>query len=63
MTTVTALLTNKAYGFPARGARRRMKAPILACIHVTGNRRTAANPDRSTRGPSADGSPVRRRPA
>lgn len=46
MTTVTALLTNKAYGFPTRGARRRVKAPILACIHITGNRRTAANPDR-----------------
>ena len=46
MTTVTALLTNKAYGFPTRGAQRRVKAPILACIHITGNRRTAANPDR-----------------
>jgi LysM repeat protein len=46
VTTVTALLTNKAYGFPTRGARRRVTAPILACIHITGNRRTAANPDR-----------------
>lgn len=46
MSTVTALLTNKAYGFPRRGATRRTKAPILACIHITGNRRTAANPDR-----------------
>ncbi|MGK2851897.1 MAG: N-acetylmuramoyl-L-alanine amidase [Candidatus Limnocylindrales bacterium] len=46
MTTVTAPLTNKAYGFPTRGARRRVKAPTLACIHITGNRRTAANPDR-----------------
>jgi LysM repeat protein len=46
VTTVTALLTNKAYGFPTRGAPRRIKAPILACIHITGNRRTAANPDR-----------------
>ena len=46
MTTVTAHLTNKAYGFPTRGAGRRVKAPILACIHITGNRRTAANPDR-----------------
>ena len=46
MTTVTAHLTNKAYGYPTRGAGRRIKAPILACIHITGNRRTAANPDR-----------------
>ncbi len=46
MTTVTAHLTNKAYGYPTRGAGRRVKAPILACIHITGNRRTAANPDR-----------------
>ena len=46
MTTVTAHLTNKAYGYPTRGAARRIKAPILACIHITGNRRTAANPDR-----------------
>jgi hypothetical protein len=46
VTTVTALLTNKAYGYPTRGAGRRVKAPILACIHITGNRRTAANPDR-----------------
>ncbi|HSW41779.1 MAG TPA: N-acetylmuramoyl-L-alanine amidase [Patescibacteria group bacterium] len=46
MSTVTALLTNKAYGYPTRGAARRIKAPILACIHITGNRRTAANPDR-----------------
>jgi N-acetylmuramoyl-L-alanine amidase len=46
MKVVTALLTNKAYGYPRRGAQRRVTAPILACIHITGNRRTAANPDR-----------------
>lgn len=46
VTVVTAHLTNRAYGFPTRGARRRVKAPILACLHITGNRRTAANPDR-----------------
>lgn len=46
MTILTSHLTNKAYGFPARGAKRRVMAPILACIHITGNRRTAANPDR-----------------
>lgn len=46
MITVTALLTNQAYGFPTRGARRRISAPILACIHITGNSRTAAYSDR-----------------
>ncbi|MEO8463250.1 MAG: LysM domain-containing protein [Chloroflexota bacterium] len=46
MTIVAAHLTNKAYGFPTRGAQRRVKAPILACIHITGNRRTAAYTDR-----------------
>ena len=46
MTTVTALLTNKAYGYPTWGATPRTEAPILACIHITGKRRTAANPDR-----------------
>jgi LysM repeat protein len=46
MRIVAAHLTNKAYGFPRRGAGRRIKAPMLACIHITGNRRTAANPDR-----------------
>ena len=46
MTTVTAHLTNKAYGFPTRGAPRRIKAPILACVHITGNGPTAADPDR-----------------
>ncbi len=46
MTTVTALLTNKAYGYPTRGARRRRKPTILACIHITGNRRSAGDPDR-----------------
>ena len=37
MTTVTALLTNKAYGYPTRGARRRRKPTILACLHQTAN--------------------------
>jgi hypothetical protein len=40
VTTITALLTNKAYGFPSRGASRRVTAPILACIHITGGRAT-----------------------
>ena len=37
MTAVTALLTNKAYGYPTRGARRRRTPTILACLHQTGN--------------------------
>jgi hypothetical protein len=38
MTTITALLTNKAYGYPTRGAaRRRRKPTILACLHQTSN--------------------------
>lgn len=31
------LLTNKAYGFPTRGAKRRIKPTALACIHITDN--------------------------
>jgi hypothetical protein len=66
---VTALLTNGAYGYP-RGAARRRKPVILACLHQTANRATAmqernyANRAHST-GPSAtayidkDGSIVR----
>lgn len=46
MTIHTAHLTNQAYGFPAQGAARRAEAPVLACIHITGNRRTAAYADR-----------------
>lgn len=30
-------LTNKAYGFPQRGDKRRIKPIALACIHITGN--------------------------
>ena len=45
MTVHTAHLTNGAYGFPKRGARRRLKPVALACIHICGNRRTAADPD------------------
>jgi hypothetical protein len=36
---------NDKYGFPD-GVKRRVKRPrALACIHITGNRRTAKNPD------------------
>lgn len=37
-------LTNEAYGFP-RGQRRRVTPVALACIHITGNQRTAAYGD------------------
>ena len=42
MTTVTALLTNKAYGYPTRGAPRRRKPTILACLHQTANAKATA---------------------
>ncbi len=69
MNLVTALLTNGAYGYP-KGAARRRKATILACLHQTANtatamaERTYANRAHS-KGPSAtayidrDGSIVR----
>lgn len=35
---VTSLpLTNKAYGYPTRGAKRRTKPAILICVHITAN--------------------------
>ncbi len=45
MTVVVAHLTNLAYGFPSRGSARRVKPVALACIHITGNSRTAAMTD------------------
>ena len=47
MSTVTALLTNKAYGYPTRGARRRRKPTILACLHQTANARATAIQERN----------------
>ena len=46
MTTVSALLTNKAYGYPTRGARRRRKPTILACLHQTANATATAIQER-----------------
>lgn len=40
-----APLTNSAYGFPRRGMSRRVQPVALACIHITGNSRTANNAD------------------
>jgi len=45
--TVTALLTNQAYGYPTRGARRRRKPTILACLHQTANARATAIQERN----------------
>ena len=47
MTAVTALLTNKAYGYPTRGARRRRKPTILACLHQTANAKATAMAERT----------------
>ena len=59
VTTVTAPLTNKAYGYPRRGARRRRKPSILACLHQTANAKANARQERNdanrtgSSGPSA----------
>ena len=42
-----ALLTNKAYGYPTRGARRRRKPTILACLHQTANAKATAIGERT----------------
>ncbi len=47
MSTVTALLTNKAYGYPTRGAKRRRKPTILACLHQTANAKATAMQERT----------------
>jgi len=46
MTVTTALLTNRAYGYPTRGARRRRKPTILACLHQTANAHATARQER-----------------
>ena len=47
MSTVTALLTNKAYGHPRRGARRLRKPTTLACLHQTANAKATAIQERN----------------
>lgn len=47
MTTVTALLTNKACGYLTRGARRRREPTILACLHQTANAKATAMQERT----------------
>jgi len=48
---IKAHLSNEAYGYPVRGARRRVEPTILAIVHITGNKRTASydNPRQGTR--------------
>lgn len=46
MTITRKPLTNDAYGVP-RGRPRRIRPIALACIHITGNRRTATMPGNS----------------
>jgi N-acetylmuramoyl-L-alanine amidase CwlA len=59
VTAITVLLTNKAYGYPTRGARRRRKPTILACLHQTANATATAIGERNyanragSAGPSA----------
>jgi hypothetical protein len=47
MRTITALLTNRAHGYPTRGARRRRKPTILACLHQTSNATATAIQERN----------------
>lgn len=59
MRVITALLTNKAYGYLRRGARGRRKPTILACLHQTANAKATARQERDyanragSHGPSA----------
>jgi len=59
VTTVTALLTNRAYGYPTRGAARRRKPTVLAVLHQTANAKAGPMDERDyanrvgSMGPSA----------
>jgi len=44
--TVTAPLTNRAYGYPTRGAARRRKPTVLAVLHQTANAHATARQER-----------------
>lgn len=53
---IAALLTNRAYGYPTRGAARRRKPTVLAVLHQTANARTdipGASCGRGSRPPAA----------
>ncbi len=59
MSTISALLTNKAYGYPTRGAPRRRKPTVLAVLHQTANAKAGPMDERNyanragSMGPSA----------
>ncbi len=59
MTTTIALLTNRAYGYPTRGAARRRKPTVLAVLHQTANAKAGPVDERNyanragSMGPSA----------
>jgi len=57
MTTIAALLTNKAYGYPTRGARRRRKPTILTCLHQTANAKATAMQERNYANRAGSGGP------
>jgi LysM repeat protein len=57
VTAITALLTNKAYGYPTRGARRRRKPTILACLHQTSNATATAIQERNYANRAGSGGP------
>jgi hypothetical protein len=45
VTIIVDDLNNGAYGFPTRGAARRVRPTALACLHITGNSATASAND------------------
>jgi LysM repeat protein len=57
VTAITALLTNKAYSYPTRGARRRRKPTILACLHQTSNATATATGERNYANRAGSGGP------
>jgi N-acetylmuramoyl-L-alanine amidase CwlA len=57
VTTITALLTNKAYGYPTRGSRRRRKPTILGCLHQTANAKATAIGERNYANRAGSGGP------
>jgi N-acetylmuramoyl-L-alanine amidase CwlA len=56
---ITALLTNRAYGYPTRGAPRRRRSTVLAVLHQTANAKAGPMDERAyanragSMGPSA----------
>jgi len=42
VSTITALLTDKACGYPTRGVRHRRKRTVVVCLHQTVNAKETA---------------------